>query len=156
MNTGQKFVHCDGILLSGYVVNVREESAWVASRFALLTKSKSMRWVGHVALVGTKRNAWRVVVGKPEGMIKWQVLNIDGKIILNLILWNVMGRCELGPFGWGSHGTICYHFALWPANAQLFHKLSHCYIFRHYRFHPQGACNQYLANLHKNFKCSCW
>jgi len=22
--------------------------------------------------------------------------------------------------------------------------------------HPQGACNQYLANLHKYFKCSCW
>jgi hypothetical protein len=22
--------------------------------------------------------------------------------------------------------------------------------------HPQGACNQYLAKLHKFFKCSCW
>jgi len=22
--------------------------------------------------------------------------------------------------------------------------------------HSQGACNQYLAKLHKNFKCSCW
>ena len=22
--------------------------------------------------------------------------------------------------------------------------------------HPKGACNQYLANLHKYFKCSCW
>jgi len=22
--------------------------------------------------------------------------------------------------------------------------------------HPQGACNQYLAMLHKHFKCSCW
>ena len=22
--------------------------------------------------------------------------------------------------------------------------------------HPQGACNQYLAKLHKYFKCSCW
>jgi len=21
--------------------------------------------------------------------------------------------------------------------------------------HPQGACNQYLAKLHKYFKCSC-
>jgi len=25
------------------------------------------------------------------------------------------------------------HFALWPTNAQLFHKLSHSYMFRHYR-----------------------
>jgi len=23
-------------------------------------------------------------------------------------------------------------------------------------YHPQGACNQYLAKLHKYFKCSCW
>jgi len=22
--------------------------------------------------------------------------------------------------------------------------------------HPQGACNQYLAKLHKYFKCVCW
>jgi len=22
--------------------------------------------------------------------------------------------------------------------------------------HPQGACNQYLANLHTFFRCSCW
>jgi len=22
--------------------------------------------------------------------------------------------------------------------------------------HPQGACNQYLAKLHKYFTCSCW
>jgi len=22
--------------------------------------------------------------------------------------------------------------------------------------HPQTACNQYLAKLHKYFKCSCW
>jgi len=22
--------------------------------------------------------------------------------------------------------------------------------------HPQGACNQYLTKLHKNFECSCW
>jgi len=23
-------------------------------------------------------------------------------------------------------------------------------------YHPQGACNQYLAKLHKYIKCSCW
>jgi len=27
---------------------------------------------------------------------------------------------------------FCY-FVLWPTNAQSFHKLSHCYMFRHYR-----------------------
>ena len=28
---------------------------------------------------------------------------------------------------------IFYYFVLWPTNAHLFHKLSHCYMFRHYR-----------------------
>jgi len=28
---------------------------------------------------------------------------------------------------------ISYCYALWPTNAQLFHKLSHSYMFRHYR-----------------------
>jgi hypothetical protein len=26
-----------------------------------------MRWVGHVARIGEKRNAYRILVGKPEG-----------------------------------------------------------------------------------------
>jgi hypothetical protein len=26
-----------------------------------------MRWAGHVARMGEKRNAWRILVGKPEG-----------------------------------------------------------------------------------------
>jgi hypothetical protein len=29
--------------------------------------------------------------------------------------------------------AIFYYFVLWPTNAQLFHKLSHSYMFRHYR-----------------------
>jgi hypothetical protein len=29
---------------------------------------------------------------------------------------------------------IFYSFVLWPTNAQLFQKLSHCYMFRQYRF----------------------
>jgi hypothetical protein len=33
----------------------------------LVIKSKRMRWVGHVALMGEKRNAYRLLVGKPEG-----------------------------------------------------------------------------------------
>jgi hypothetical protein len=31
------------------------------------TKSKGMRWAGHVARVGEGRNVYRVLVGKPEG-----------------------------------------------------------------------------------------
>jgi hypothetical protein len=33
----------------------------------LVIKSKRMRWVGHVALMEEKRNAYRLLVGKPNG-----------------------------------------------------------------------------------------
>jgi hypothetical protein len=31
-----------------------------------MTKSKRMKWAGHVARMGEKRNAYRILVGKPE------------------------------------------------------------------------------------------
>jgi len=98
---------------------------------------------------------------------------------------------------WNKQNVKCYYFVFWLTNAQLFHKLSQSYMFRHYRVilrvfvistctvrlllfctmtnkctiisqiitllhvstlscHPQAACNQNLAELHKYFKCSCW
>jgi hypothetical protein len=32
-----------------------------------MIKSRRMRWAGHVARMGDKRNADRILVGKPEG-----------------------------------------------------------------------------------------
>jgi hypothetical protein len=32
-----------------------------------MIKSRRMRWAGHVARTGEKRNAYRILVGKPEG-----------------------------------------------------------------------------------------
>jgi hypothetical protein len=32
-----------------------------------IIKSRKMRWVGHAARMGEKRNACRILVGKPEG-----------------------------------------------------------------------------------------
>jgi hypothetical protein len=32
-----------------------------------IVKSRKMRWAGHVARMGEKRNAYRLLVGKPEG-----------------------------------------------------------------------------------------
>jgi hypothetical protein len=31
-----------------------------------MMKSRRMRWAGHVARIGAKRNAYRIKVGKPE------------------------------------------------------------------------------------------
>jgi hypothetical protein len=33
-----------------------------------IIKSRKMRWVGHVARMGEKRNVYRLLVGKPAGM----------------------------------------------------------------------------------------
>jgi hypothetical protein len=32
-----------------------------------ITKSRRMRWAGHVARMGEKRDAYRLLLGKPEG-----------------------------------------------------------------------------------------
>jgi hypothetical protein len=32
-----------------------------------MIKIRMMRWAGHVARMGEKRNAYRIFVGKPEG-----------------------------------------------------------------------------------------
>jgi hypothetical protein len=32
-----------------------------------MLKSRRMRWAGHVARMGEKRNAYSILVGKPEG-----------------------------------------------------------------------------------------
>jgi hypothetical protein len=32
-----------------------------------IIKSRKMRWAGHVARIGEKRNVYRLLVGKPEG-----------------------------------------------------------------------------------------
>jgi hypothetical protein len=33
----------------------------------IIIKSRRMRWASHVARMGEKRNAYRILVGKPEG-----------------------------------------------------------------------------------------
>jgi hypothetical protein len=32
-----------------------------------MIKSRRMRWAGHVSRIGGKRNAYRILAGKPEG-----------------------------------------------------------------------------------------
>ena len=63
-------------------------------------KSRRMRLAGHVARVGEEREAYRVLVGKPEGD-----LGINGWIILG---WNSR-RWDVGMWtglGWPRIGTV--------------------------------------------------
>jgi hypothetical protein len=41
-----------------------------------------VRWAGHVARIGEKKGAYRVLVGKPERREHWDDLGVDGRIIL--------------------------------------------------------------------------
>jgi hypothetical protein len=62
-------------------------------------KSRRMRWAGHVARMGETRNAYRILVGKPEGKrpqgrpIQRPVDNI--KIDLREIGWDDMDWTDL-------------------------------------------------------------
>jgi hypothetical protein len=45
-------------------------------------KSRRMRWEGNIACMRERRDAYRVLVGKPEGKRTCGNLSVDGKIIL--------------------------------------------------------------------------
>jgi hypothetical protein len=47
--------------------NNNNSSLYSSPSISRMIKSKRMRWTGHVARIGEKRNAYRISVGKPEG-----------------------------------------------------------------------------------------
>jgi hypothetical protein len=47
--------------------NEEIHSLHYAPRMIRMIKSRRMRWAGHVARMGAKRSAYRILVGKPEG-----------------------------------------------------------------------------------------
>jgi hypothetical protein len=57
-----------------------------------IIKSRRMRWAGHVARMGKKRNSYRLLVGKPEGK---RPLGRPRRMWMDNI------RMNLGKVGWG-------------------------------------------------------
>jgi hypothetical protein len=55
-------------------------------------KSRRMRWAGHIALMGEKRNAYRLLVGNPEG--KRPLGRPRPRCVDNIGM-------DLGEVGWG-------------------------------------------------------
>jgi hypothetical protein len=51
-----------------------------------MIKSRRMRWVGHVVHMGEMRNAYKILVGKPDGRDHSEDLGIGGRIIIKWIL----------------------------------------------------------------------
>jgi hypothetical protein len=62
-----------------------------------ITKSRRMRWAGHVARMGEKRNAYRLLVGKPEGK---RPLGRPRRMWVDNI------RMDLGEVEWGDVDRI--------------------------------------------------
>jgi hypothetical protein len=57
-----------------------------------ITKSRAVRWAGHVARKGEKRNAYRLLLGKPAG--KRPLGRPRRRWVDNI-------RMDLGEVGWG-------------------------------------------------------
>jgi hypothetical protein len=51
-----------------------------------MVKSRRMRWMGHVAQIGDRSVAYRVLVGDLRDRDHLEDLDIDGRIILKWIL----------------------------------------------------------------------
>jgi hypothetical protein len=62
-----------------------------------IIKSRRMRWEGNVARMGEKRNAYRLLVGKPEG--KRPLGRPRCRWVDNI-------RTDFGEVGWGDVGWI--------------------------------------------------
>jgi hypothetical protein len=63
----------------------------------IIIKSKRMRWAGHVGRMGEKRNAYRLLVGKPER--KRPLGRSRHRRVDNI-------RMDLGEVGWGDVDQI--------------------------------------------------
>jgi hypothetical protein len=49
--------------------NEELHNVYSSSNIIRMIKSRRMRWAGHTARMGAKRNAYRILVGKPERKI---------------------------------------------------------------------------------------
>jgi hypothetical protein len=56
-----------------------------------IIKSRRIRWAGHEARMGEKRNAYRILVGKPEGKDHWEDQDVGGWTFLKWILRREIG-----------------------------------------------------------------
>jgi len=72
---------------TGKCCTVRDFMTLYASPYiARLSKSRRLRWVGHVACMGDMRNLFKMLVGSPKGKDHSQDEGLGGRIILEWML----------------------------------------------------------------------
>ena len=74
------------------------------SPYILVIIPRMVRWYEHVAYIGHKRNACRILVGKGEGKKPLGRSGVGGRMILKWILKEYFGRVWIG-FIWLRIGT---------------------------------------------------
>jgi hypothetical protein len=74
---------------------------YISPNIIRVIKSRRMGWAGHVSCTGQTRNMYIILIRKPEGRDHLEDLGVDGKIILECILGNRVGRCGLDSSGSG-------------------------------------------------------
>jgi hypothetical protein len=86
---------CTKIALPYHLLILRKElhDLYSSPSIIRIIKSRRMRWAGHEARMGEKRNAYRVLVGKPEG--KRPLERPRRRWVDNI-------RMDLGELGWGN------------------------------------------------------
>jgi hypothetical protein len=57
----------DGVLRTRKLHNEELNKFYSSPNIIRMIKSWRIRWTGHVARMGATRNAYRILVGKPEG-----------------------------------------------------------------------------------------
>ena len=66
--THQLLVYIDDVnMLGGFFVGSNEIGLYSSPNILRVIKSRRMRWAGHVARMDEEREAYRVLVRKPEG-----------------------------------------------------------------------------------------
>jgi len=66
--------------------NEELNSLYSSPNIIRVIKSRRMEWVGHVARIDERRDAYRFFVGKPEGKRPLEDPEVERKIILKWIL----------------------------------------------------------------------
>ena len=73
--------------------------------------------------------------------------------------WDIYIRKNIGHYFILIPALCIFYFVLWPTKAQLFHKLSYCYMFRHYRIILRELVIntfKYLCNLARYWLQAPW
>jgi hypothetical protein len=73
-----------------------------------IIKLRRTSWAGHIARMGERRGAYRVLVGKPEGRMPLEDPAVDGRIILRWIFrkwdgggtWTGLNWLRIGDRWW--------------------------------------------------------